>query len=770
MASKNLKGITIEINGNTTKLNDALKSTNKVIYSTNSELKALNNALKLDPKNTELLAQKQELLKKNIQESTNRLNQLKEAQRQMGSYNSLTEEQKENYRALSVEITKSESAIKKLNNELSNSAKFSNTFEKLKNDVDKLKNLDINQELGKMKERLKDIKKEDIGNALKTSFDKVDLTKLNSALKNVGNIALETVKKVGQVVAATSAAISGVIAAGVKSYADFEQNVGGVETLFGADAQKVVDNASKAFQTAGVSANEYMAGVTSFSASLLQSLGGDTSKAADIADMAFQDMSDNANKFGTDMQSIQNAYQGFAKQNYTMLDNLKLGYGGTKSEMERLLADAQKLTGIKYDLNNLSDVYNAIHAVQENLGVTGTTAKEAQTTISGSINAMKASFDNFLNGSGSPEQLSAAIGNFLTNISTTISNLAPGILTGIATLIETVLPKISEILINSLPQLFSSVQNMITSLLQMIQQNVQPLANLVINLLNSLVTFILQNLPMILKTGIEIIIALANGIAESLPELIPTIVDVILEIVDILLDNIDLIIESGIKILVGLTRGIMNALPKLIARIPEIIIKICSTLINLLPQLLSAGIRIIAELALGIIRGIPDLISKIPQIITSMISALGKGVSNFAEIGVNLVKGLWNGISDTAGWILDKIKGFGSSIMDGIKSFFGIHSPSTLLRDEIGVNLAKGIGTGFEKEMPELLSDVNGAMSNLNSEVQASVNPTINPTANSNPLILNIDKFINNTQKDIQALAEELEFYRKNSSLAKGGA
>jgi len=770
MASKNLKGITIEINGNTTKLNDALKSTNKVIYSTNSELKALNNALKLDPKNTELLAQKQELLKKNIQESTSRLNQLKEAQRQMGSYNSLTEEQKENYRALSVEITKSESAIKKLNNELSNSAKFSNTFEKLKNDVDKLKNLDINQELGKMKECLKDIKKEDIGNALKTSFDKVDLTKLNSALKNVGNIALETVKKVGQVVATASAAVSGIVAAGVNSYAELEQNIGGVETLFGEDAQKVVENAGKAFETAGVSANEYMAGVTSFSASLLQSLGGDTSKAAEIADMAFKDMSDNANKFGTDMSSIQNAYQGFAKQNYTMLDNLKLGYGGTKSEMEHLLSDAQKLTGVEYNIENLNDVYNAIHAIQENLGVTGTTAKEASTTISGSMNAMKSSFDNFLNGSGSPEQLSKAIGNFLTNLSNTVLKLAPEILTGISTLIETMLPQISNLLINLLPQLFTAVQNMITSLLQMIQNNVQPLANLVINLMNSLVIFILQNLPLILKTGIEVIIALANGIAESLPELIPTIVDVILEIVDILLDNIDLIIEAGIKILVGLTEGIMDALPRLIARLPEIIIKICSVLINLLPQILSAGIRIIAELALGIIRGIPDLISKIPQIITSMISALGKGISSFVDIGANLLKGLWQGISNTKDWLVNKVKSIGSTITGAIKSIFGIHSPSRVMRDEIGVNLAKGIGAGFEKEMPDLLSDVNGAMSDLNSEVQASVNPTINPTANSNPLILNIDKFINNTEKDIQALAEELEFYRKNSSLAKGGA
>lgn len=274
--AKNIKGITIEIGGNTTKLESALKNVNKSVYSLNNDLKSLNKALKLDPKNTELLAQKQDVLKQNIKATTDRLNTLKEAQRQMGSYNSLTDEQKESYRALSVEISKSEHALKG------------------------------------MKEELK-------------STSKINLDGLKEGLKKVGQVATDVSKKMLQVSAAVAGALAGVVAAGVKSYADYEQNLGGVETLFKDSADKVVENAKKAYKTAGVSANEYMAGVTSFSASLLQSLGGDTAKAADVADMAFRDMSDNANKFGTDMSSIQNAYQGFAKQNYTMLDNLKLG-------------------------------------------------------------------------------------------------------------------------------------------------------------------------------------------------------------------------------------------------------------------------------------------------------------------------------------------------------------------------------------------------------------------------------------------------------------
>lgn len=672
MASKNLKGITIEINGNTTKLNDALKNTNKVIYSTNSELKALNSALKLNPRNIELLSEKQELLKKNITESKNRLNQLKEAQRQMGQYNSLTEEQKENYRALSVEISKSKDAIKSMKKELQ-------------------------------------------------ILPGIDMTKLQNSLKKVGDIALEVVKKVGQVVSAVSAAMAGIVAAGVKSYADLEQNIGGVETLFKDNAEDVKNLASVAYETAGLSANEYMETITSFSASLLQSLGNDTALAAEYADNAIIDMADNANKFGTDMSSIQNAYQGFAKQNYTMLDNLKLGYGGTKSEMERLISDANKIKKANGEMANLSiksfaDVTEAIGIIQDELGVTGTTAKEAATTISGSATSMKAAFNNFLNGSGSPKQLAKTINNFVNNIINAITELAPNILSGVTELIETLIPQLATLLMNLLPQLFTAVQNLINSLFTMISTNIQPIANLVINLLTSFANFIIQNLPMIIQVGLQLITALAIGIANNLPELIPTIVDVVLQIVTILLDNLDLLIEAAIQIIVALTKGIMNALPDLLAKIPEIIIGIYSVLINLLPQILSAGLRIIAEVGLGIIRGIPDLISKIPQVITSIVDAFKKGFSKLTDVGKNMIKGIWNGISSSLDWIKDKIKGWVGNVMDFIKKLFGIHSPSTVMRDQIGVNLAKGIGIGFEKEMKAVNNTIQNAMPSISAK------------------------------------------------------
>lgn len=670
--SKKLQGITIEIDGNTTKLNEAIKGLNTTINSANAELRALNNALKLDPKNVELLSQKQEVLKNNIAASKDKLEQLKTAQKQMGQYNSLTEQQKETYRALSIEISKSENAIKSMNKELK-------------------------------------------------KVNSIDFEKIKKSLSKVGEIASNVIKTVGGVVTAVGTAIGSVVAAGVKSYADLEQNIGGVETLFKENSQKVIDNANKAYETAGVSANEYMQLVTSFSASLLQSLGGDTAKAADVADMALIDIADNANKFGTDMQSIQNAYQGFAKQNYTMLDNLKLGYGGTKSEMERLLADAQKISGVKYDIANLSDVYNAIHVIQTELDVTGTTAKESATTISGSTASMKAAFDNFLNGSGSPEQLSNSITTFISNVSNVILKLAPSILSGLSTLFQNLVPQIGKLIMNMLPQLFTSAQELITSLLKLISENVQPLSDTIVSLFISLTNFIVENLPMIVDVALQIILALASGIAENIDDLIPTIVDVVLKISEILLDNIDLIIEAAFKLLLGVAKGIVKAIPK-------------------------------------ILEHIPTLISKI-------LKAFGIDLSKFLDVGTNIVKGIWEGISKSFTWIKDKIKGWVGNVTNFIKKLFGIHSPSKVMKEQIGENLGLGIAEGID----DTVINVERAMKGLSKKVETSVNPIINPTANSNPLIIQIENFNNSRGTDIQALAQELEFYRKNSALAKGG-
>lgn len=674
MASKKLQGITIEINGNTSKLNESLKNVNGTIYKANNELKQLNSALKLDPKNTQLLAEKQDVLKKNIQASRDKLHQLITAQQQLGKYQNLTEEQKEKYRELSVAITSSKKAVESMNNELK-----------------------------------------------KTSS--IDLSKIGSTLKTVGNVASEVMKKVAAVTTAVSGALTAVVGMGVKSYASYEQNIGGVETLFKDSADKVLENAQNAYKTSGLSANDYMETVTSFSASLLQSLGGDTEKAANVADMALVDMADNANKFGTDMSSIQNAYQGFAKQNYTMLDNLKLGYGGTKSEMERLLADAQKLTGVKYDINNLSDVYNAIHAIQVNLDVTGTTAKEAETTISGSAASMKSAFDNFLNGSGSPEALASTITVFVGNITNAITKLAPNILNGIVTVINQLIPQVGQLLINLVPMLWDTLNELLTSTLNLISENVDPLVNTVLDLVTSFINFILDNLPRIIEVGLQIVLALATGITDRIDDIIPAVISVILKIVEIIVDNVDLIIDAAIKLMIGISKGIVQSIPEILTKIVILTAKIIKALLDLLSP------------------------------------------SNLLDVGSQIVRGIWEGISNGFDWFKKKIKGWVGNVMSFIKNLFGIHSPSRVMRDEVGLQIGRGVANGITKSV----SDVQNAMSYLSGKVQTSFNPVINPTTNTNPFILQIDKFVNNREQDVQGLAEEMEFYRRQAALAKGG-
>ena len=511
----------------------------------------------------------------------------------------------------------------------------------------------------------------------------------------------------------------------IKNYADYEQLIGGVETLFKDSANAVEEYANQSYKTAGLSANEYMETITSFSASLLQSLNGDTAKVAEVGNIAVIDMADNANKMGTSMSMIQSAYQGFAKQNYTMLDNLKLGYGGTKTEMERLLKDATKISGVKYDIKNLNDVYQAIHVIQGELGITGTTSKEASTTISGSLSSMKSAWQNLLTGIADDNaNFETLIGNFVDSIMTFADNIVPrievvmdGLVDLILGLADTLLPQVLEIGVNLIQNLVSGITNNIGNLMATVNQ-------MITTILNALI----QMLPQILQAGIQVIVSLITGIAQALPTLIPQIVEAVMLMVETLINNIDLIIDSGIQLIIGLSEGLIQAIPILIDKIPIIIDKLINAIINNLPKLLEMGITLIVKLAEGLIKAIPQLLSKIPQIITSLLNGIKnyfskmvsiggellgkvkegitKGISGMLDVGKNLVQGLWNGINNAKNWVLDKIKGFGKSILNGIKSIFGISSPSKVFRDEIGTNLALGIGEGFEKEM----DNVSGMM------------------------------------------------------------
>ena len=496
------------------------------------------------------------------------------------------------------------------------------------------------------------------------------------------------------------------------SYADYEQLVGGVETLF-KDSSGIVENyANNAYKTAGLSANDYMETVTSFSASLLQSLDGDTAKVAEVSNMAVTDMADNANKMGTDMSSIQNAYQGFAKQNYTMLDNLKLGYGGTKSEMERLLSDAQKISGVKYDISNLNDVYQAIHVVQGELGITGTTAKEASTTIQGSVSAMKSALQNMLTGIADDNaDFDGLINNLVDSIVTAGKNILPRVETIIDGVIELVMST-TEIIIDDLPQIIETGRGMISGLLQGIQEMLPELASSAFLIIQELVTSLLESLPQLLQMGIDLLTELINGISQTLPQLIPVMVEAVAGIAETLIDNIDTIVDAGINLIIGLADGLIAALPKLIERAPVIIDKLVTKLTDpdMIGRIIQAAGRLISELAIGLIQAIPKLLANIPQIINSIAKGLLNGIADLRDVGKNLLKGLWEGMSGIKDWLWDKVKGMLNGLTDKIKGFFGIHSPSTLFKNEIGENLALGLGEGFTDTMKNVSNDMQNSI------------------------------------------------------------
>lgn len=537
------------------------------------------------------------------------------------------------------------------------------------------------------------------------------------------NLASEAIiggiKAIGSAIKGLASAFVDVVKDSVKAFADYEQLVGGVETLFKDSSKQVTQYANEAYKTAGLSANAYMETVTSFSASLLQGLEGDTKKSAEVADLAVRDMSDNANKMGTDISLIQNAYQGFAKDNYTMLDNLKLGYGGTASEMARLVNDSGVMgKSFKATAENVKDIpfdklIEAIHKTQDEMGITGTTAKEASSTISGSFNSVKASWENVLTsfGTGSDTMIESAVNGLIesaTNLVTNVSQIIPDIIGGIGSTAVALVEEIPSLVESVLPVLLDAVNRLVQSVITALPQ----LVPVVVQLLTTLVNIIVTNLPMLIQAGITVIVGLITGIAQALPTLIPAIVDAIVVIVNTLVENLPILIQAGLQLLLALIQGLAVALPKLIEAIPTIIDTIIKTLTrpDMIRLLLTASLQLIVALAVGLVKAIPSLIAIIPQIISSLVNGIKSGVTNLASVGSDLIKGLWQGISNMTGWIMDKIKGFGKSVLNGIKGFFGIKSPSRLFRDEIGKNLALGVGEGFTDNMTDVTKDMQNAL------------------------------------------------------------
>lgn len=578
---------------------------------------------------------------------------------------------------------------------------------------------------------------------------KGDDSPFQKVLGKIGSAVNTAVKASAAAVGAASAGVAALGTACINAYADYEQLVGGVETLFKDSAETIHSYADNAYKTAGLSANEYMETVTSFSASLLQSLDGDTEKAAAAADLAITDMADNANKMGTAMESIQNAYQGFAKQNYTMLDNLKLGYGGTKEEMQRLLADAEKLSGVKYDLSSYADIVEAIHVIQTEMGITGTTAKEASTTIQGSVASMKAAWANLMVGMADDTQdFDLLLSNFIESIGTVADNLLPRIgvviegmgklVAGLAPEIASALPTLTNELLPNLVEL--GVQS-ISALVQGIQENGDSLAAGALSIVGTLAEGIAELLPMVADTAASLVVSLADGLTESLPNIIPVAIETISTLVENLTENANTIIDAGIQIIIALGEGLIAALPQLIETIPQIVINIANVINDNAPRLIKTALYLIGQLAIGLIKAIPTLIANIPQIIHAIVEAFM--AFQWLKLGKQLIEGVANGVkkagesmataakntfskfkSKLAGVeVASELKNTGKHIIDGIvggiknslsrianvagkikdtllsklKGLFKIASPSKLMKEEVGAYIGEGIAVGIEE-------------------------------------------------------------------------
>lgn len=511
---------------------------------------------------------------------------------------------------------------------------------------------DMNRELDENEKAIRDN-----GNAAEESGNKFQ--NFGKVLKTVG-VAL------GAVAAAAGAAAVKLGKEVVAAYAEYEQLIGGVDTLFKDSSQEIQRYAANAYKTAGLSANEYMETVTGFSASLIQSLGGDTEKAVKYADMAITDMADNANKMGTDISSIQIAYQGFAKQNYTMLDNLKLGYGGTKQEMERLLADAEKISGVKYDISSYADVVEAIHTMQESMDIAGTTAKEAEATISGSVSALKSAVSNLIVGFGDANaDMELLCSNMADAFKTVIANVAP-VIENIAAALPTALDALLTAVGDLLPTLLDTVAKLFSQVLKTLLSLLPQLIPAAVSAVMTVVNALIENLPLIIDAAVQLVSSLVNGIANALPALIPAAVKAIVTIVRGLTDNLPLILDAALQLVTGLAQGILDSLPVLIEALPQIITGIVDFLIGAIPQIIEAGIQLLTSLVTALPDIIAAIVEVIPQIIDGIIKAVISAIPLIIEAGIKLLVALVQNLPTIITTIVAAIPQIISSVIDAV--------------------------------------------------------------------------------------------------------
>ncbi len=555
-------------------------------------------------------------------------------------------------------------------------------------------------------------------------------------LKGIGTFA-----KWGAAAATAAAtATAALVKSAVTAYSDYEQLVGGVETLFKDSASEVQKYAANAYQTAGLSANEYMETVTGFSASLLQSLDGDTKAAAEKANVAITDMSDNANKMGTSMESIQNAYQGFAKQNYTMLDNLKLGYGGTKEEMQRLLEDAEKLSGQKFDLSSYADIVDAIHVVQTEMGITGTTAKEAATTIQGSVNMTKAAWQNLVVGIADDTQdFDVLVNNFVESVTTAGNNILPRVeiaLKGVGTLVEKLAPIIAKTvpnivsttlpsmikagtsmiralldgLLKAVPELIPCFKDIINQLIEVIVDNLPLIIEAAVTIAGAIVSGLVEALPDILTAGIQLIQSLAQGLTNGIPTILSTAITIVSKLASTYLENVPQLIQTGIQLLLGLVKGILQAVPQLLQELPGIITQMVENILSCIPMIIECGIELLTSLVDALPQIIQSIVAVLPQIINGIIEALLSHIDEIIQAGIKLLVALIDALPQ----IIDTICKALPQIIEGITGALLDHIDDIIAA---GVELFMALVTN----LPQIIVSIAGKVPQIITGIVSAI-------------------------------------------------
>jgi len=605
-------------------------------------------------------------------------------------------------------------------------------------------------------------------------------SKLKGLSKTIGKVALAGGVALGGMFA-------GMVTSSIKARGQIEQSLGGINKLFGKSADEVIKNSKKAYKTAGISANQYMEQVTSFSASLLKGLNGDTAATAKIADTAIKDMADNANTFGTSMESIQTAYQGFAKQNYTMLDNLKLGYGGTKSEMVKLVKESGVLGEASKDLTlknfdekvSFDQIMLAINKTQQRLKITGTTAKEANSTLQGSVASLKSSWDNLLSGMGTTKEVIESLKPVIKNVARIAKEAIVDIAKELGLLIaDSLQPAVDWINNNkdAVTYLAIAIGTLTAAIAAYaIAQNTANIAGLlangIIGLLNVTTTIATATTTAFgaviafLTSPITLVILAIGGLIAATVAVVKN-----WETVKTKILNIWNGIKTGVGNAVNGVKGffsnmgthIGNKVNTIKSKLGEFGSKMKDVATNKIgPAIQKVGTffgqlpgKMWTHLTNAwnkFVTWCTNLATKAKEAAKKAVDAIKNGFTNLpgnmVTIGKNVVKGIWNGIGNTASWLFEKIKGFKDAVLNKFKSFFGIHSPSTLFRDELGVFMAQGIGEGFTDEMGKVSKQMNRAMATVGLGDMFELSPTLNRTMSSSNNV-NV-QVINNMETDL---------------------